>query len=79
MIKILKNQVEGPCEDHVLVIIGAIFWPFVGDGATGYTQQCEIWNGTSLRILFNPFSDGVKGHFQVTGGGLIGPPLNGGP
>jgi len=25
--------------------------PFLGKGATGYTQQCEIWLGTSLSKL----------------------------
>ena len=24
---------------------------FLRKGATGYTQQCEIWHGTSLRTL----------------------------
>ena len=33
---------------------------------------------TSFTCL-NPISDGVKGHVQVTGGGLIGPPLYGDP
>ena len=28
-----------------------MFWPFLGKGATGYTQQCEIWHGTSLGTL----------------------------
>ena len=28
-----------------------MFWPFLGKGATGYTQQCEIWHDTSLGIL----------------------------
>ena len=31
----------------------AIFWPFLGMGARGYTQQCEIWHGTSLGRLIN--------------------------
>ena len=28
-----------------------MFWLFLGKGATGYTQQCEIWHGTSLGTL----------------------------
>ena len=28
-----------------------MFWPFLGKGATGYIQQCEIWHGTTLRTL----------------------------
>ena len=37
----------GPCFCHK----GAMFWPFLGMGAMGYTQQCEIWHGTSLGTL----------------------------
>ena len=42
-----KNQFWGPSEYHVLVIQG-IFWPFLGKGATKYTQQCDIWHGAAL-------------------------------
>ena len=28
-----------------------MFWPFPGKGATGWTQQCEIWHGTSLGTM----------------------------
>ena len=40
----------------------------------GKLRELEIRN----KVL-NPFSDGMKGHVQVTGGGLIGPPLYGDP
>ena len=29
----------------------ALFWQYLGKGATEYTQQCEIWHGTSLSKL----------------------------
>ena len=29
----------------------AMFWPFLGKGAIGYTQQLEIWRGTSLGMV----------------------------
>ena len=29
----------------------AIFWPFLGEVATGYTRQCEILHGTPLGTL----------------------------
>ena len=28
-----------------------MIWPFLEKGATGYTQKCEIWHGTSVGIL----------------------------
>ena len=37
----------GPCFGHKR----AMFWPFLGKEATGYTQQCGIWHGTSLGTL----------------------------
>ena len=37
----------GPCFGHKR----PMFWPFLGKGAAGYTQQCEIWHGTSLGTL----------------------------
>ena len=37
----------GPCFGHKR----AMFWPFLEKGATGYTQQCEIWHGTTLGIV----------------------------
>ena len=42
-----KNQLEGPCFSNKR----AVFWPFLGKGATGYTQQCQILHGTSLGTL----------------------------
>ena len=41
----------GPCEDHVLAIKGPYFSHFYEKIAIGYTQQCEIWHGTSLGTL----------------------------
>ena len=38
---------RGPCFGHKR----AIFWPFKGKGATGYTQQYEIWLRTYLGTL----------------------------
>ena len=46
-LRIRKNQFEGPCFGHKM----AIFWPFLGKEATGYTQQCEIWHWVSLGTL----------------------------
>ena len=39
----------GPCFCHKR----AMFWPFLGKGATGYTQQCEILLGASLGTLID--------------------------
>ena len=51
MIKIQEEPIWrtmwGPCFGHKR----AIFWPFLGKVATGYTQQYEIWHGTSLGTL----------------------------
>ena len=43
MIKIQEEPIEGTCFGHI--------WPFLGSGAKGYMQQCEIWHGTSLGTL----------------------------
>ena len=40
--------------DHVWTMFchkRAMFWPFLGRGATGKTQQCEIWRVTSLGTM----------------------------
>ena len=46
-----KNQCEGPCEDHVLAIKGTYFSHLWERGIMGYTQNCEIWHGSSLGTL----------------------------
>ena len=41
-------------KDHVRTMFWpyrAIFWPFLWKEASGYTQQCEIWHGSSLGTL----------------------------
>ena len=44
-----------------------------------FHHVCEN-KGRIFHILLKPFSDGVEGHFQVTGGGgLLGPPFYEGP
>ena len=43
----IKTQLEGPCFGHKR----AMFWPFLGKGATGYTQHCEIQHGTSFSTM----------------------------
>ena len=51
MIKIQEESIWrtmcGPCFGHKR----AMFWPFLGKGATGETQQCEIWHRTSLGTM----------------------------
>ena len=42
-----RRTMCGPCFGHKR----AMFLPFLGKGATGYTQKCEIWHGTSVGIL----------------------------
>ena len=65
----------GPCFGHKR----AMFWPFLGKGDTGYTQQCEIWHGTSLgtllriqkepiwRTMFRSKKEPYFGHFLEKG------------
>ena len=40
LLRFRKNQCEGPCFGPKR----AMFWPFLGKKATGYTQECEIWH-----------------------------------
>ena len=51
LLKFRKIQFEGPYEDHVLAIKGPCLGHFWEKGAKGYTQQCEIWQRTSLSKL----------------------------
>ena len=47
----------------------AIFWPFLGEGATGFSKQSEIFHGASLGTLIGiqevPFEGPCLGHKEV--------------
>ena len=49
-LRLRKIQFEGPCEDPVLAIEGPCF-AISRKAATGYTQQCKIFHGTSLGTI----------------------------
>ena len=50
-LRLRKNQLEGLCEGLVWAINWPLFGHFWQRGATGYTQQYEIWHGESLATL----------------------------
>ena len=66
---------------------GAVTGRFSESGAIDSDTVCRtdlvgiarLVRGPSMSEVYYTFSDAVKGHFQVRGGGLIGPPLYGGP
>ena len=47
LLRFRKNQLGGPCFGNRR----AIFWQFLRNGATGYTQKCEMWHVTSMDTL----------------------------
>ena len=48
---LMKNQLEGPCLDHVLDIKGPYFGHFYEMGTMGNNQNWEIGHGASLGTL----------------------------
>ena len=61
--KTIWRTMWGPCLGHKR----ATLWPFLGEGATGFSQQSEIWHGASLgtliRIQRTHLKDQVRTNF----------------
>ena len=47
----LVTLVKSPEHPIRMSMLGAMIWTFLAKGATGYTQQCEIWHEAYLGTL----------------------------